>query len=414
MKFAHLADVHIGSWRDPRLRDVSTQLFCKAMRICVREEVDFILISGDLFNTSMPSIDHLRAVVEVLKDVNAVAIPVYYIAGSHDFSSSGKTMLDVLQAAGLATNIARGEEVDGKLQLKFFKDKSGVKIAGMVGKKGGLETAYYDNLDYRHLEDESGPKVFMFHSAIAEMKPKFLEQMPAAPLSILPKGFEYYAGGHVHVIDQQDFPAHKNVTFPGPIFPCSFSELEKLGHGGFYIVETHNSKAVGAQEGSLPNYWKSRYVDLDVHPAKNYKFDCNHKTPSQIEEEVIGKLEHEDLQGAIVTLRFKGTLQGGKVADIQYRDIIRTCYKRGAKSVLRNTYDLRSADLDAVKVDVSSVEDVEAKLIEENAGQSMFEAEEEKKLVRGLMESLAAEKEEGETNTEFEKRVQEDVDVLFN
>ena len=111
MKFAHLSDVHIGSWRDPRLRDVSMDLFCKAMNVCVNETVDFILISGDLFNTSMPSIDHLRAVVEVLKGVNGKGIPVYYIAGSHDFSASGKTMLDVLQAAGLAINIARGEDV---------------------------------------------------------------------------------------------------------------------------------------------------------------------------------------------------------------------------------------------------------------------------------------------------------------
>ena len=243
----------------------------------------------------------------------------------------------------------------------------------------------------------------MFHSAISEMKPAFLEQMPSAPISILPKGFDYYAGGHVHVIDQQNFENHKNVTFPGPIFPCSFSELEKLGHGGFYIVE-----------GSLSSNWVSRYVSLDVHPVKNLKFDCTGKTPSQVEEEIIGKLEHEELRGAIVTLRLKGVLQGGKAADVQYRDIIKTCYVKGAKSVLRNTYDLRSSELDAVKVDISSVEDVEGKLIDENVGQSIFSAEEEKKLITNLMNSLAAEKEEGETNTAFEKRLHDEVDILFN
>ncbi len=59
MKFAHLADCHIGSWRDPKLRDASTLAFGKAIDKCVEENVDFILVAGDLFNTSLPSIDGL-------------------------------------------------------------------------------------------------------------------------------------------------------------------------------------------------------------------------------------------------------------------------------------------------------------------------------------------------------------------
>ena len=31
MKFAHMADVHIGAWRDPKLRDLSTLAFIKAI-----------------------------------------------------------------------------------------------------------------------------------------------------------------------------------------------------------------------------------------------------------------------------------------------------------------------------------------------------------------------------------------------
>lgn len=393
-----MADVHIGAWRDPRLRDVSTECFCKAIDMSLAENVDFILISGDLFNTSLPSIEHLRIVVTTLKKVKDKGVPVYYIAGSHDFSTSGKTMLDVLQAAGLAENIAKGEEVNGKLQLKFTEDKTGVKIAGMVGKKGGLETAYYDNLDYAHLENEPGEKVFLFHSAIEELKPAHLEQMPAAPLSILPKGFDYYAGGHVHVIEEMSFDNHKNVVFPGPMFPCSFSELEHLPSGGFYIVED----------------WKTRYVPVELYPIKNYKFDCEHKTPAQVEEMLMEILKDEDMSRTIVTLRLKGQIQGGKVSDIRYQDVIRTCYRKGAKSVLRNTYKLTSAEMEAVKVDMGSVEDVEEKLIKENIGQQqVFSPEVEEKMIKNLMHALSVEKEEGETVAIFEKRLQEEVDVLF-
>ena len=102
MKFAHLADCHIGGWRDPKLRAANTNSFCMAIEKCLTEKVDFVLISGDLFNTAVPSIDSLRMTVEQLKRVKDAKIPVYFIAGSHDFSPSGKTMLDVLEHAGLA------------------------------------------------------------------------------------------------------------------------------------------------------------------------------------------------------------------------------------------------------------------------------------------------------------------------
>jgi len=143
-------------------------------------------------------------------------------------------------------------------------------------------------------------------------------------------------------------------------------------------------------------------------------FNCDGHVPSEVESEVIGRLQHEPLSGAVVTLRFKGMLQGGKISDISYREIVRTCYSQGAMAVLKNTYDLRSAEMEAVKVETGSVEEVEAKLIQENVGQqTVFSPEAETRMIHNLMQVLATEKEEGETNATFEKRVLEEVDVLF-
>src|SRR5574341_844452 len=148
MKFAHLSDCHIGGWREPKLRDANTKSFRMAIEKCLQEKVDFILISGDLFNTAVPGIDSLRMAVQQLKKVKDAGIPVYYIAGSHDFSPSEKTMLDVLEYAGLAVNVAKGEELpDNRIKLHFTVDKkTGAKITGMLGKKGGLEKGYYYHL----------------------------------------------------------------------------------------------------------------------------------------------------------------------------------------------------------------------------------------------------------------------------
>ena len=123
MKFAHLADCHIGSWRDPKLRELSSRAFSKAVDICIEKQVDFALIAGDLFNTSLPGIDLLKKAVTDLNKLKQNKIPVYLIAGSHDFSPSGKTMLDVLEEAGLFTNVAKGDIDGDKLKLKLTIDQ---------------------------------------------------------------------------------------------------------------------------------------------------------------------------------------------------------------------------------------------------------------------------------------------------
>ncbi|MDO8655913.1 MAG: metallophosphoesterase, partial [Nanoarchaeota archaeon] len=105
MKYAHLEDLHLGSWREPKMRDLSIKAFLTAVDQCIQNQVDFILFAGDIFNTSLPSLDTLKIVTKKIKELKDKNIPLYVIAGSHDFSPSGKTMIDVLENAGLLRNV---------------------------------------------------------------------------------------------------------------------------------------------------------------------------------------------------------------------------------------------------------------------------------------------------------------------
>src|SRR3989344_8131829 len=96
MKFAHLSDCHLGGWQDNNLRQLGMQAFEKAIEICLEEHVGCILITGDLFNTSMPSVEILKNAASILNRVREHDIAVYIIPGNHDYSNSGKTMIDVL------------------------------------------------------------------------------------------------------------------------------------------------------------------------------------------------------------------------------------------------------------------------------------------------------------------------------
>src|SRR3989338_874232 len=117
MKFAHMGDCHLGGWRHPELKELNFQSFKEALRRCVKEEVEFILISGDLFDSPYPPIDTLKNTFGEFRKLKEKNIPVFLIAGSHDYSVSGKSFLDVLEKAGFCSNVFLHEERNGKIIL---------------------------------------------------------------------------------------------------------------------------------------------------------------------------------------------------------------------------------------------------------------------------------------------------------
>ncbi|MBI3033533.1 exonuclease SbcCD subunit D [Candidatus Woesearchaeota archaeon] len=409
MKFAHMADCHIGSWqRTPKLADASITAFMKAMDICAEEKVDFILISGDLFDTSMPALDKLKEAVAKLKEIKDTGIPVYVIAGSHDYSPTGKTMLDVLEKAGLFTNVSRSFEEDGQLRFEFTVDrKTGAKIVGILGKKGGLEKHSYSSLLKKELEAEKGFKIFMLHSGIEEYKPKHLEQMEAIPLSSFPKGFDYYAAGHIHGVFSREEPEYGLIAFPGPLFPNNFDELEKLHNGGFYIAETV------VNEGS--SNIKLRHIPIKLYDFLPVSIDCNGKTPQDVELELLKITKDKDFSNTIVGLRAFGTIKGGKTTDINFREIISAFYSRGAHCVLKNSYALTSEFFEEKKVHTGTVEELELSIMNEHIGQAkIFEREKEMEIAKSLMQALGKEKDEGERQADFDARLIEDVQRILD
>lgn len=388
MKFAHIADCHIGSWRDPKLLELSTRAFERTVDECIKREVQFILISGDLFNTALPGISQLKDVVVKLKELSENGIPVYIIQGSHDFSPSGKTMIDVLESAALVKNVVKGEVKNNKLRLKFANDPSGAKITGMLGKKGSLERTYYEDLDREHLEKEPGFKIFMFHTALTELKSEELSKMESSPVSLLPKGFDYYAAGHVHEVIEEEIEGYGKIVYPGPLFPNNFREIEKLHYGGFYIYD----------EGTL------EYVPVKLFGVKSFSIDCNDLSVEQARAKAEGAVT--DVQDMIVTLRLHGHLSSGKASEIGVGEIADKFYENGAYFVMKNTSALTTKDFEEVKVKEDSIEKIENQIVQEHAG-NFFDKEKEAELIHSFMDAFSEEIAEGERKADYEDRIKD-------
>ncbi len=410
MRFIHFADCHLDGYRDEKLARLGFDQFCHVIEQALKRQVDFLLLAGDLFNTALPRVDVLKQTVEELRRLQEASITVYAIPGSHDYSPRGKTMLDVLERAGLIVNVVKGRISDkGKLQLALTEDpKTGALITGILGKKGMLDKQYYEDLDRenlnRQLENKTGSfSIFMFHTALSELKPKELEKMDSAPMSFLPEGFNYYAGGHVHITSRYSTKNHTNVVYPGPTFPNSFAELEKLQAGT--LVYYNNEKEFKTENGD-----SSHYIHETI-PGKEVSAFTIDVTGSAfaVSKHVITILGKNELASKIVLLRLNGTLTEGKTSDIDFNEILKHCYDNGAYIVLKNTNKLQSKMFEEVAVNSDSTDSIEETTITEHLGSiELPEDIDEKTTIEQLLTILDQEQMDGEAKTAFVKRIQQD------
>jgi hypothetical protein len=402
-KFAHLADCHIGANRGPVLEKLELAAFNKAMDICMQERVDFVLISGDLFHANLPDMYVANEAVKKMKEVKDAGIPVYVIYGSHDYSPNGTSIIDILDSTGLIKKVVKGEDVDGKLRLGVFTDaKTGAKLVGISGRKAGLERNYFEILDRECLEKEQGFKIFAFHSAISELKPEFLAQMDSIPVSLLPKGFDYYASGHVHKRTESGFAGHERVVFPGALFGGYSRDLEDSAKGekrGFYVVSFDEKVE------------EVKFMEVSVCDFGYFEYDVSDRNSMQAKKDLMEKLSKIEAENKIAVVKIKGELSGGKTSDISSGEIRDLMKENGALDVIINRYGLTSKDYASVKVVGEDVPAIENRLLRENIGAVKVSIEELKadkgaKLAQELLKVLRQEQKLNETKKDYMERIQ--------
>ena len=243
-KFAHLADCHLGGWRQEELQKLNFTSFQKIIDTIIQQNLDFVLISGDLFDSAYPSIEILKDSFAEFKKLHDAKIPVYLIAGSHDFSASGKTFLDVLEKAGFCKNVEDFEtQEDGRMKLKpTFHDS--IAIYGYPGRKSGMET---EDLAKIYFESMHPFTILMIHTTIKDVVgtiPMSSVQKESLPLA------NYYAMGHIHKRFETQV-ANSKYVYPGPTYPNNFQELADLKCGSFQLVETDGAN-VKTQNIQIP------------------------------------------------------------------------------------------------------------------------------------------------------------------
>jgi DNA repair exonuclease SbcCD nuclease subunit len=402
MKFAHMADIHLGATSEPRLRELEMETFRKAFEECLEEDVDFVVIAGDLFHVNIPDLSVVKEATKVMMRFVETGRRIYVVYGSHDFSPNATSMVDILEEAGVIVRVGKPSTVNGVLRPEVVVDRrSGAILTGISGRKLSLEKESFKHLDREYLASFKGFKIFLFHSALDDVR-KSGERFEGIASTDLPEGFDYYAGGHLH--RRIEYLREKKIVYPGPLFTGWGIDLENTVKGerrGFYIVED------GAP----------RFLDMTAFEGVYEEVDATGLSAFTLNERLRALASRMDVRGKVVVMRVFGELFSGKTSEVEFASLREEIMKRGAIYLHLNRSQLRSREFEGQAVVSDDVQKIEEETFREFSKSRKFEEgrlnTEAVALSKSLLQQLKVPKMDGETEGDYEARVRDAaIDVL--
>lgn len=259
MKFLHLADVHIGAtpdrekyWSDTRTEEIYDS-FKKIIRVCEEQQVDLLLIAGDLFNAP-PTMQQLREVDYQLRQMHGTKTVI--IGGNHDYIEAGSPWEKYpFQSDTFVMPRDRASKV--------YIEEINVCVTGYSYGKPEYKERILERL---RPGKEGAYNILLGHGGDAN-------HMPFSKEKLASLGFDYVALGHIHK------PAHlvKNkMAFSGSLEPLDHTETGRRG----YIM----GELSGA--GTTLIQWvpcnKRSYVNMSLE-----------LTPDLVNSEIVDNVEEE-------------------------------------------------------------------------------------------------------------------------
>jgi DNA repair protein SbcD/Mre11 len=259
-KFVHAADLHLdspfqnlkrkGNLPVEELKAASRDAFSALIKLCLDENVDFLLLAGDIYDGEWRDVQPAIFLGKQLQRLAKAGIPTYIILGNHDASNKGvkgfKTFVEDNAVVFSATE-AETSEVPGlavAIHGQSFASREMTENLAR-GYPGPTKSSFNIGLLHTALEGRDG------HDNYA----------PTTVPELTAKGYDYWALGHIHkkeVVSEDPY-----IVFSGNLQGRSIREL---GPKGAYLIEVEDGGVSGLEFRELSSF---RWVELTVPVEEN-------------------------------------------------------------------------------------------------------------------------------------------------
>ena len=252
MKFLHTADWHVGKTLKGHDRlDEQKAVLAEIATIAEANEVDAVLVAGDVYDSSAPSAPAQQLVVQTLLAMRRAGAEVIVIAGNHDHGPTfeayrplmgiaGITLAGIYRSpdkGGLVRFAARSDGADVQVaMLPFLSQRYAVRAAEIAANTPSENVRAYDELVRQVVGSLtggfSGDTVNLVMSHVTCVGGTFGGgERPAqsifeysVPAAIFPVSAHYVALGHLH--RRQTLPAPAPVHYSGSPLAVDFGEQD--------------------------------------------------------------------------------------------------------------------------------------------------------------------------------------------
>ncbi|MDB5473046.1 MAG: repair exonuclease [Devosia sp.] len=262
-RFVHTADIHLDSplrslsLRNPDLAgligDSTRQALVAIVDLCLEEQVDALIIAGDLYDGEQTSMKTARFLATQLGRLHAAAIAVYKIRGNHDALSR------ITQELVLPPSV------------KVF----GGRAEAVSQQVGGLDIAIHglsftkpqapQTLLPKYRPPESGAiNIGIMHTSLGGA-PGHDHYAPTSVADLQASGFDYWALGHIHrrAVHDQTRP----IVMPG--MPQG-RDINEAGEKTVSLVTVHDDRSLSVQE-RLTSIAQFERVSVDLSGVTDWR-----------------------------------------------------------------------------------------------------------------------------------------------
>lgn len=257
MKILHTADWHIGQLFHEYDRTYEHQQFLNWLVDTLQtEQIDVLLISGDIFDISNPSASSIKMFYSFLNRAIKLNpdLQIVITAGNHDSASRLEAPKPLLESSnvhiiGLVEKDAEGNIDYQKLLVPIHDDSKNVKIwclAIPFLRMGdyptilncanpyteGVTALYKDAFEYASLKKQDGQTIIAMghlhthHAEVSDLDKTerlIMGGVECIPATAFHQDIKYVALGHIH--KAQRIGGKEHIRYSGSPLPMSFSEL---------------------------------------------------------------------------------------------------------------------------------------------------------------------------------------------
>ena len=236
MKFLHCSDLHLGKRLNQfDLLEDQIAVLQQILEIARREQVQAVLIAGDIYDKPSPPAQAMSAFAEFVGQLCAADIRVYLISGNHDSPERVSYLAPLIRSCGVYVS----DRFTGQLQTFQLEDEYGpLQLHLLPFVKPVLVRRFYREQELETYEDAvravlehsqidwNQRNVLLCHQFLTGANTCDSEELAIGGLDQIPvtvfDGFDYVALGHLHGPQQVGRPA---VRYSGSPLKYSFSEV---------------------------------------------------------------------------------------------------------------------------------------------------------------------------------------------